>query len=58
MQGGTSSSPMTSREYAFGALRCSIDNLNGDNVMDRYPTLSPLRLSIAQRRAAKPYCCG
>lgn len=32
IQGGTPSSPMTSRDYAFGALRCSTDNLNGDNV--------------------------
>src|SRR4029079_7611547 len=32
IQGGTPSQPMTSRDYGFGALRCSTDNLNGDNV--------------------------
>ncbi len=36
VQGGTPSDPLVTSSfgsrYAFGALRCSIDNLNGDNV--------------------------
>jgi uncharacterized repeat protein (TIGR01451 family) len=36
IQGGTVSDPILNQqfpgEYGFGALRCSIDNLNGDNV--------------------------
>lgn len=42
-QGGTPDDPVLDRlypsEYGFGALRCSIDNLNGDNVeWIAYPT--------------------
>ncbi|HUA12618.1 MAG TPA: DUF11 domain-containing protein [Solirubrobacteraceae bacterium] len=36
VQGGTPSDPILSKrypeQYAFGSLRCAIDNLNGDNV--------------------------
>ena len=33
IQGGTKDDPITDAEtYAFGALRCATDNLNGDNV--------------------------
>jgi hypothetical protein len=33
IQGGTPSTPVANPEaYAFGALRCGVDNLNGDNV--------------------------
>ncbi len=33
IQGGTQANPITDAEtYAFGALRCATDNLNGDNV--------------------------
>jgi hypothetical protein len=34
VQGGTPSAPLNGlqQEYGFGALRCGIDNLNGDNV--------------------------
>ena len=33
LQGGTPANPITDSEaYAFGALRCATDNLNGDNV--------------------------
>jgi len=36
LQGGTSDDPVLDRrfpaQYGFGALRCAIDNLNGDNV--------------------------
>lgn len=33
IQGGTKADPITDDEtYAFGALRCATDNLNGDNV--------------------------
>jgi hypothetical protein len=36
IQGGTPSDPILNGQYpdqfGFGALRCSIDNLNGDNV--------------------------
>ena len=36
LQGGTRADPILNQvypgQYGFGALRCAIDNLNGDNV--------------------------
>jgi hypothetical protein len=43
LQGGTPTDPVLDKlypnQYGFGALRCAIDNLNGDNVeWIAYPT--------------------
>ena len=66
IQGGTPTDPILNQqypgEYGFGALRCAIDNLNGDNVewisFPAGPSTSSVTptTSSRRRRAARSSC--